>query len=52
MAAQQAALSPPGRLPARVGEKYRPPGHSVAVKYWCERSSAPRYSTTEVPLAA
>ena len=34
IAAQQAALNAPGRLPARVGEKYRPPGQSVEVKYW------------------
>ena len=39
-------------LPAIVGEKYRPPGHSVAVKYWYRRNSGERYRTTEVPLAA
>src|SRR5438034_763769 len=35
-----------------VGEKYRPPGHSVAAKYWNDRSSVPRYNTTDVPFAA
>ena len=34
IAPQHAALSAPGRLPAKVGEKYRPPGQSVMVKYW------------------
>ena len=29
VAAQQAALNAPGRLPAKVGEKYRPPGQSA-----------------------
>src|SRR5438067_10047462 len=52
MAAQHAADSAPGLDPARVGEKYSPPGHSVATKYWYERSWTPWYSTTEVPLAA
>ena len=33
-AAQHTALRAPGRLPARVGEKYMPPGQSVMVKYW------------------
>jgi len=52
MAAQQAAISAPGRLPANDGEQYNPPGQSVETKYWCRRSSGVRYSTTEVPFAA
>lgn len=51
-AAQQAALRAPGRLPAKVGEKYSPPGQSVMVKYWYRRRALPRYKITDVPLAA
>jgi len=51
-AAQQAALNPPGRLPANVGERYSPPGQSPMVKYWKRRSSRPRYRITEDPFGA
>ena len=50
-----AMLRRPAQVPpelAKVGEKYKPPGQSVMVKYWCRRSSLPRYMTTDVPLAA
>jgi hypothetical protein len=33
IAAQHAATRAPGRLAARVGDEYKPPGQSVAVKY-------------------
>ena len=45
-------MSPPDRLPLRLGEVYSPPGQPFTNEYWWRRSDSGRNSSTEVPLNA
>src|SRR5208337_717767 len=51
IAAQVDALIPSERLPATVGDAYKPPCQSVIAKYMRRRNARLRKSTTDAPFS-